>query len=488
MELIEQVDRWGQLYPERAAHISGETTLTYRQLASQSNKFARYLSRTLPHDRSAVAIAGHKQVEMLVGFIGCIKSGHPYIPLDSSLPAQRIEAILETAKAALLTAEEVKQIANEGGEETGFEYHLPGLEDAWYIIFTSGSTGNPKGVTITRECLENFIEWVLGEQKFREAQDVFLNQAPFSFDLSVMDVYSSLATGGTLFSVTKDEITEPKKLYKALARSGVSIWVSTPSFARMCLMDPGFSESMLPPIRKFWFCGETLAPEVVAGLLKRFPKAEVWNTYGPTEATVATTSIQITEDVLAKYQPLPVGRAKPGTQVLVHDQAGQPVSAGERGEIIIAGPNVSVGYINSVGSTSNAFFELNGQRAYHTGDWGHHRDDLIFFDGRMDLQIKLNGYRIEIGDIEANLHSLPDVQDAVVLLAMKNERADHLAAFVILKNKPNASDYETMRELKRQLAERLPDYMMPRKFIFLAEFPTTPNGKVNRQKLAETIQ
>ncbi len=488
MELIEQIDKWGQLYPERAAHISGETVLTYGQLTRASNKLARHLLQMMPNDDSPVALLGHKQVEMLVGFIGCIKSGHPYIPLDSSLPAQRIEAIVETAKATLLTAEQIKEITDEGGDETGVQYRLPGPHDAWYVIFTSGSTGNPKGVTITRESLENFMEWILDEQKFREAQEIFLNQAPFSFDLSVMDVYSSLATAGTLFSVTKDEIIEPKKLYKALARSGISIWVSTPSFARMCLMDPGFSEAMLPHIRKFWFCGETLAPEVVAGLLKRFPKAEVWNTYGPTEATVATTSIQITEEVLAKYQPLPVGRAKPGTQVVVHDKAGQPVTGGERGEIVIAGPNVSVGYINQAALNSNAFFELNGQRAYHTGDWGHTRDELIFFDGRMDLQIKLNGYRIEIGDIEANLHALPNVQDAVVLLAMKNERADHLAAFIILKNRPQTSEYETMRELKRQLAERLPDYMMPRKFVFLPEFPTTPNGKVNRQKLAETIQ
>jgi D-alanine--poly(phosphoribitol) ligase subunit 1 len=105
----------------------------------------------------------------------------------------------------------------------------------------------------------------------------------------------------------------------------------------------------------------------------------------------------------------------------------------------------------------------------------------------MDFQIKLNGYRIEIGDIESNLHTLPNVQDAVVLLAMKNERADYLAAFVILKNRPEQTDFEIMREMKQLLAERLPDYMMPRKFIFLSEFPTTPNGKVDRNKLAETL-
>src|SRR6185369_14627303 len=130
--------------------------------------------------------------------------------------------------------------------------------------------------------------------------------------------------------------------------------------------------------------------------------------------------------------------------------------------------------------SSRVFFETEGQRAYHTGDLGHMQGDLVFFDGRIDFQIKLNGYRIEIGDIESNLHTLPNVQDAVVLLAMKNERADYLAAFVILKNRPEQTDFEIMREMKHLLGERLPDYMMPRKFVFLTEFPTTPNGKVDR--------
>jgi D-alanine--poly(phosphoribitol) ligase subunit 1 len=488
MQLIEKIDSWGQTHPQRIAHISGESSLTYQQLTSQSNKLAQYLLTTFPNDHSPIALLGHKEPELLASFIGCIKAGHPYIPLDSSLPTQRREAIVRTAGATLLTVDELKEIIAKTTVAQDFKMHAPNIGDPWYIIFTSGSTGVPKGVTITRRNLENFIEWILDEQNFTEANEVFLNQAPFSFDLSVMDLYASLATGGTLFSVTKEEIAEPKKLYKALARSEITVWVSTPSFARLCLMDPSFSESLMPKVRKFWFCGETLAPEIASTLLERFPKAEVWNTYGPTEATVATTSIQITKDVIEKYRPLPVGRAKPGTLVEVHAEDGQSTPGGERGEIIIAGPNVSVGYFNQPELSSKAFSEVEGQHAYHTGDLGHIQDDLVFFDGRMDFQIKLNGYRIEIGDIESNLHTLPNVQDAVVILAMKNERADYLAAFVILKNRPEQTDFEIMREMKHLLAERLPDYMMPRKFIFLSEFPTTPNGKVDRNKLAETLQ
>ena len=487
MDLIERIHQWGQLAPDRAAHIAEGRSLTYAQLASQSDAVAAHLLACLPADGSPVAVFGHKQIEMLTGFIGCVKSKHPYIPLDNSLPDHRVQAIMEAAGASmLLTPEKIGEIVRETHSAAAISRCELGADDPWYVIFTSGSTGDPKGVVITRGCLESFVDWILNEQGFKERGEVYLNQAPFSFDLSVMDLYSSLATGGTLFSLTKDEMTDFKALYRAFERSEISVWVSTPSFARLCLMDASFGEGNLPAIRKFWFCGETLAPEVAAGLLKRFPKAEVWNTYGPTEATVATTSIRITPEVIAAYSPLPVGRPKPGSTIAIHDPQGNPVAAGQRGEIIIAGANVSPGYIRRPDLTAQAFFELGGQRAYHTGDSGHFQDDLLFFDGRMDFQIKLHGYRIEIGDVEANLHALPDVQDAVVLPSMKNGQADHLVAFIILKEKTK-SDFETMRQLKSELAGRVPDYMIPRRFVFLNEFPSTTNGKVNRRKLAEMI-
>lgn len=488
MDLIDRINQWGRLAPQRAAHISAGRSLTYQQLLEGSDILASHLARNLPDDNSPVAILGHKEAEMLVGFLGCVKARHPYIPLDSSLPSQRIEIIMKTAKASLLlTPQEISEIIVKENPAP-LEIHKPGLNDAWYVIFTSGSTGDPKGVVITRQCLESFVDWILGEQKFKDKSEVYLNQAPFSFDLSVMDLYSSLATGGTLFSITKDEIAELKVLYKTLANSNISVWVSTPSFARMCLMDPSFSGAMLPQVGKFWFCGETLAPEVAANLIKRFPKAEVWNTYGPTEATVATTSIRITEEVISKYAALPVGRAKPDALVEVHDRNGEAVPAGERGEIIIAGPNVSVGYIHRPDLTSRSFFEVGGMRAYHTGDSGHYQDSLLFFDGRMDFQIKLHGYRIEIGDIEANLHALTNVQDAVVIPALKDGQTDHLVAFIIFKEDPAESDFETMKQMKKELSERLPEYMVPRRFIFLPEFPITTNGKADRRKLAEKIQ
>ena len=487
MDLIEAVDRWGRDLPERAAHVSGTSVLTYAELSLRSDQLAAHFVHTLPDDRSPIAVLGHKQNEMLVGFIASIKAGHPYIPLDASLPAQRVTDTVEVARAVLFTAAQLNGILAGSPPLGRVPGRSLGLDDIWYVIFTSGSTGDPKGVMISRGSLESFLSWILEEQGFRPGAEVFLNQAPFSFDLSVMDLYSSLATGGTLFSISQDEISEPRRLFEALGRSGVTAWVSTPSFARMCLMQPSFSAEMLPAVRKFWFCGETLAPEVAAGLLRRFPNAEVWNTYGPTEATVATTSLQITEEVIAQFNPLPVGYVKPGSRIEVLDEAGAVLADNERGEIVISGPNVGHGYMNRSDLTSRSFSERNGQRAYRTGDAGHFESGLLFFEGRMDFQIKLHGYRIELGDIESNLNRLKAIQDAVVLPAMRDGRAEYLVAFAILNESQQGSDFEVSQRLRRALAERLPEYMVPRKFVFLQEFPTTANGKVDRQQLGRSI-
>jgi D-alanine--poly(phosphoribitol) ligase subunit 1 len=244
---------------------------------------------------------------------------------------------------------------------------------------------------------------------------------------------------------------------------------------------------MLPRLRRFLFCGETLAPETATRLLRRFPAGQVWNTYGPTEATVATTFVHIDHKVLEKYSPLPVGRPMPGTEVFVVDENFHRLPANQRGEIIIAGPNVSPGYLARPDLTANAFFQYRGQCAYRTGDWGRYHDGLLFFEGRIDGQIKLNGYRIELGDVEANLRALPLVRDAVVLPVTKNGLAQSLAAFVVLSARGETSDFELTNALRKRLGERLPAYMLPRRFIFLDALPITANGKADRSKLAESL-
>jgi D-alanine--poly(phosphoribitol) ligase subunit 1 len=354
-------------------------------------------------------------------------------------------------------------------------------------MFTSGSTGDPKGVVITLGCLTSYLDWLLAEQAFAPGEH-FLNVVPYSFDVSVMDTYGALLSGGTVHSVTREDIANPKELYALLGAAGLTTWVSTPSFAQMCLVERSFGAGLLPGLRRFLFCGETLPPEVAGRLLDRFPAAEVWNTYGPTETTVAVTSLRIDRAVQDRHSPLPIGRPMPGSRIVVVDEAGRPVADGERGQIIIAGPSVSPGYLGRRDLTERAFFSLDGVRAYRTGDWGRYRDGLLFFEGRMDSQIKLHGYRIELADVEANLRALPAVRDAVVLPVLKQGAADALAAFVVLSGPPAGGEFQAASALRAGLAERLPAYMLPRRFVFLETFPMNANGKADRRRLAEMLQ
>jgi D-alanine--poly(phosphoribitol) ligase subunit 1 len=484
VEIIERIDRWGKMTPDHAAYKSGGRTLTYGELCRRSDVLAARLAGLLP-EKMPVVVLGHKEPELLIAHVGVIKSGRAYVPVDTALPTQRVERIRAASGAVLtLSPEKVAELS---------ERHAPApawrlaADDHYYIMFTSGSTGEPKGVPITYGGLQSFLRWILAEHAFDEGQEIFLNVVPYSFDVSLMDTYPALVTGGTVTSVTKADVANPRQLYQLLAKSGLTTWVSTPSFAQMCLVEPTFNQSMVPRVKRFLFCGETLAPEVASQLLDRFPGAEVWNTYGPTEATIATTSIRITRAILDEYSPLPIGYPMLGSRVLVMDDTGRDLPEGERGEIVIAGPHVSPGYLNRPELNETAFFRLEGQRAYRTGDWGRYRDGMLFFEGRMDNQIKLHGYRIELADVESNLRALTGVRDAVVLPVLKQGTVDSLAAFVILNERSARSDFQLACDLKGQMIERLPAYMIPRRFSFMESFPMNTNGKADRRKLAEAL-
>jgi D-alanine--poly(phosphoribitol) ligase subunit 1 len=485
MWIIERIHHWTTTIPHRPAHVSGGRTLTYGELWQRSGALVAELLAAQPGDRTPVVVRGHKEPEMLVAFLAAVRAGRPYVPIDASVPEERAQRIIRSSGASrVLLAADLPAAA---GQPVGSEPWV-GMDDVFYIIYTSGSTGEPKGVQITGGCLQSFVGWMLGEHGFAEAGETFLNQAPFSFDLSVMDLFCSLATGGTLFSLDKPAVENPKRLFAALGASGVSTWVSTPSFALMCLAEPTFGASLLPRLRRFLFCGETLPVECAARLAERFPGAAIWNTYGPTEATVATTSVLLTPALLAHGGALPVGYPKPDSAIFVVDGEGRPVAAGERGEIVIAGPHVSVGYLGNPEQSARAFFAMDGQRAYRTGDRGRFDEGLLFFEGRIDDQIKLHGYRIELGDIEAHLRALPSVDDAVVLPALRDGAAQWLAAFVVPGRRPEGSDFAVAQQLRTELGAHLPAYMLPRKFFFLEALPMTPNGKADRKALAERLR
>jgi len=486
MHLIDRIDQFGRSSPGRLAHVSGDRRMTFGELLAKSDCVAAWLDSRLGDRRSPVAIHGHKEPEMLVAFLAAVKSGRPYVPIDYMTPQQRMERVVEIAGAeVVLTPGKVAEIA----AASPIVYKRRPLEnyDPFYILFTSGSTGEPKGVVITLGNLNHYLTWMYGDGNFRECGEVFLNHAPFTFDLSVHDIYLALGSGSTIFSLTKDHIANLRALFIALRESGATQWMSTPSFAQMCMIEKGFNSTMMPQLRAFYFCGETLAPETASQLLERFPGVPIWNTYGPTEATVAMTKTGITREVIAQWNPLPVGRVMPGTRVIIRREDGEAVPPGERGEIVIAGPNVSPGYLRRDDLTSKAFYQVDGMRAYRTGDWGRDRDGMLFCEGRMDSQIKLHGYRIELGDLEANLRALPGIADAVVLPVRKGGAIDSLTTFVVLSGPKQGTDFEQAAKLKTQLGERLPAYMVPRKFHFLDSFPMNNNGKADRKKLAEML-
>jgi len=482
VDWFNRIAHWASVAPDRAAHKSEGRVLTYEMLVHQARSLAAALSVMLPDDRSPIAIVGHKQPEMLVGFLGAALARHPYVPIDEATPPARAGRIRERAKVS--TTLTTRDIASLAASHAAASWRTPDPADVCYIMFTSGSTGEPNGVMIPWSCLGSFVTWLNGEQGFTEQREVFLNQAVFSFDLSVMDLYPSLTTGGTLVSLTRDDIGDFSRLYRTLKGADLTVWVSTPSFARLCLAEPAFGARMLPRLRRFLFCGETLTPDDARQLLERFPDASVWNTYGPTEATVATTSIRITLDVLARHSVLPVGRTKPGTVIrITADGSLDPLPDGAAGEIMIAGDNVSPGYVGDAMLTRRKFQSMDGLAAYRTGDIGRVEGGLLFFHGRRDDQIKLRGHRIELGDVEAGLCAIQGVSAAVVLPVTRNGAVDALAAFVIAQSHADDPEPARLRWLRCEVQRQLPRYMHPRTMRFVDRFPMTANGKIDRREL-----
>lgn len=508
MRLLEQIDSIAQLHPQRPAFqneaLAGDGSITYGELTHYAGRLARQIEDAMGEDHAPVLVYGHKSPWMLVCFLGCVKSGRAYCPVDTSVPPRRLSGILEEAGASLVlstedfpcdaprlwTLSEIRARARDSGPILPTGAYVQG-EDLFYIIFTSGSTGTPKGVQITCRCLENFVSWArtLGDGRMGERPLRFLNQAPFSFDLSVMDTYLCLSLGGTLWALDRSVQDRMGPLYSSLARSGAQVWVSTPSFADFCLADSAFSQRLMPDLELFLFCGETLQNRTAAKLLERFPRAQVVNTYGPTESTVAMTQVTITPALCAENAPLPVGVPRPGSRVEITGPGGRILPDGARGEIVITGDTVSPGYYRRPALTAPVFSPCPGLgphiRRYRTGDMGFLMDGMLYYCGRMDLQIKYRGYRIEVEDIERQLCKLSEVKAAVVLPVKRGNIVRSLAAFVVFSPGVSfSSAFAAARHLRPALAALLPDYMIPKTFHPLDAIPMTPSGKADRKRLA----
>ncbi len=504
MNLYSQLKRWSELYPDKTVFSCGNENLTYKQLYDMSESLAYFLNDLSLDNSTPIVVYGHMEPLMLVCFLACVKSGHPYIPVDTSIPDERIAKIIQDAGAKMMISPiDMPQVGmehlshrlngdslryalvkNQGKTVSSDSYVLN--DENFYIIYTSGSTGNPKGVQISYNNLMSFTHWMTNDFGLVNHQ-VFLNQAPFSFDLSVMDLYPSLFLGGTLWMLPKEYVAAPKELFLSLKKSSANVWTSTPSFVDFCLSDEQFSASMLPELTTFLFCGEALSNATALKLRERFPKATIFNTYGPTECTVASTSIKVDDSLIEKYESLPIGTSKKDGQVYILAESLDEQPDGEKGQIIITGPHVSKGYLNQPELTDKSFFFFNGQPAYKTGDLGYKKDGLFFYAGRMDFQVKVNGYRMELEEIEAQLSKLQLVQTAIIVPNYKDGKCEYLTAVIVPVPHEFEKEFQLTAQLKKELRELLPQYMIPRKFVYRPSLLMTNNGKVDRKKISNQV-
>ncbi|GHU68538.1 D-alanine--poly(phosphoribitol) ligase subunit 1 [Clostridia bacterium] len=485
--------------PDTVCFQRGSDTFTYGELIRRADVLTAEWLRRFP-GRDPLLCFGSLDFEMIVGFLACIQSSRPYIPVDASMPADRVKTIRDTSGCCGIWAAapwpfEEESLPVFSAEEFGLLPLVPAGEndrqpvtgdDIFYIIYTSGTTGLPKGVQISYHNLTGFVAWILSDFGLGEGRR-FLLQAPFSFDLSVMSLWPALVSGGTLVTIGKDAITDFKRLYSEIPELGLQVWVSTPSFADLCLADPGFHEENNPQIRHFLFCGDELLHRTAEKLAARFPGARIFNTYGPTEATVAVTQVEIDSKILETYERLPVGTAKPDTQIEILNEAGLPSPDGVAGEIVIAGPAVSAGYRNDPERTAEVFFRYNDLPAYHTGDAGVMENGMLFFKGRLDFQIKFHGYRIELQDIEQHLLKNPLIADALAVPIYKDFKVFRIVAYLVAAAHDFESEYELSKSIKKTLAKSVPDYMVPQKFVFVDKLPLTVNGKVDRKRVTEEV-
>lgn len=503
MNVIKNIKEYAINFSDRIAYRINDEILTYQELEKKSNKLAYRIQETAQDDKTPIIVYGHKSKYMLIAFLACVKSGRAYCPIDISVPKERTNKIIDTVQPKIILSTEELEIKDDriwnlknikekcdGGKDIEEKYCIK-PNDVFYIIFTSGSTGNPKGVQITQECLNNFLNWSTKFDGIKNEEGlVFLNQAPFSFDLSVMDLYTSLAMGGTLIGMDKETQNNMPKMFELFKNSKANVWVSTPSFISMCLADKKFDDTLLTELRTFLFCGEILPNVTASKILERFKNSNVINTYGPTESTVAVTDVKITKELVENTTSLPVGKPKKGTYIFIQNEKHENLGEEQKGEIVIVGDTVSIGYFNNEEKTKMAFEICKvGEetfRAYRTGDMGYIKDGQLYYCGRMDFQIKLHGYRIEIEDIENNILKHIDIKNVAVIPKYEEDgiTVKYLTAYIEPNCKKESNLEETIK-IKEELKKYLPSYMIPKKIKFIDKMPMTNNCKVDRKALRE---
>ncbi|OPG09971.1 hypothetical protein B1R27_04715 [Streptomyces sp. GKU 895] len=457
--------------PGSVALWSGGRALSYAEVDARSDAVARGLVARGVGAESRVGLCLPRGAEMVVAMLGVWKAGGAYVPLDPEYPSERLAYMVtdSAAQLVLVVEETAGRVAagvllDEVGSEAGV---LPevGSGQLAYIIYTSGSTGRPKGVAVAHASVANLasvMRPVLGVEPGVTA----LQFASFSFDAAVLDVAVTLAAGGTLAIASAEERLDAAALARMIDAAGVDVASVVPSL--LGVLEPGAVAGI-----GNWVLG---AERLEAGLAAKWREAaRVWNTYGPTEATVITTAVLLDEGITGEDAPPAIGRPLGNVRTYVLDAFLRPVPVGAPGELYIAGDGLARGYVNRPDLTAERFvacpFDADGGRMYRTGDlvrWT--ADGQLEFVGRADEQVKIRGFRVELGEVEAVLAVHPQVEQAVAVV-----RDARLIGYVV-----GNTDEDTVRA---HAATRLPDYMVPSAVVVLDALPLTVNGKVDRAAL-----
>ncbi|AFY93667.1 non-ribosomal peptide synthetase [Chamaesiphon minutus] len=501
--------------PDALAVICGDEQLTYRELDRRTNQLAHYLQNLGVKADSLVGICVDRSIETIVGLWGIIKAGGAYVPIDPNYPAERLEFILADAQVSvLLTKKSLLQrlkpllvLQSTRRRTNNFDAPVVLLDGDWerinlesdadlavsppierlaYIIYTSGSTGQPKGVMVQHDSLANYTAAAIEEYTISD-RDRVLQFASLSFDAAAEEIFPCLTCGATLVLRTEAMLSSIEIFLHTCDEWQITVLDLPTAFWHQMVTEMSTQKLSLPDsVRLVILGGEKAARDRFITWQKLVkPHVRLVNSYGPTEATIVTTTIDLSALTEAQLtgRELPIGTPVTNASTYILDSSLQPTPSGIPGELYIGGAGVARGYLNRPDLTALAFipdpFKPNA-RLYKTGDrvryWA---DGNIEFLGRIDRQVKIRGFRIELGEIEALLTQHPQVRESLVIDRPDANGDIEIVAYIV----PESDSELTIRSLRRLLETRLPKYMMPAGFVLLAAFPLNGNGKIDRQML-----
>ncbi len=481
--------------PESIALIYESEQLTYRQLNDRANRLAHYLRENGVGPDVLVGICAERSLEIVIALLASLKAGGAYVPLDPEYPKDRLVAMLRNANPAVVLTQRhlLDRLPDKTKNVFCLDRDWPSLaskssknpniavegKSLAYAIYTSGSTGEPKGVPNIHEAIVNRLLWMQDTYQLT-AKDRVLQKTPFSFDVSVWEFFWPLLAGATLVVARPGGHRDPAYLVNLIAAQDITTLHFVPSMLRIFLESAGLERCC--SIRQIFASGEALAFELQQRFFKRM-KAELHNLYGPTEAAVDVTYWRCRPDTEGAI--VPIGRPIANTQIYILDPNLQPVPVGVQGELHIGGIGLARGYLNRPDLTAEKFIPdpfsgAPNARLYKTGDLARFlADGNIEYLARIDNQVKLRGFRIELGEIEAVLGQCAGVLQAVVIVREDNRGDKRLVAYLMAA--PGGK--LVMDALRRELKNKLPDYMVPSQIVVLKEFPMTTSGKVDRRAL-----